>query len=64
MGRYKNKLLFAIFHVMLIVFLFAACSLDSLSLKPLILFIITGLWITVFISVNWRFFMGVDDEDY
>lgn len=62
MGKYKNKLLFAIFKVMFFLFILAGCSLDSLSVKPMILFFITGFWITLFVSVNWRRFFKEEER--
>ncbi len=64
MGKYKNRLLFSIFRVVLFLFLLAACMLDSLDYRPMVLFFVTGLYITLFVSVNWeRFFYTREDDE-
>ena len=67
MGKYRNKVLFSIFKVNILLFILAGCSLDSESNVPFRICIVTGAWITWFITSNNYFiaYTGRDtDEDY
>lgn len=52
--KLKNQMLIAVFQVNLALFIVAACFLDSDSIKPFLIVLITGIWMGLFFLAQYK----------